>query len=166
MLRFFILIICCVFNPINAQSLLNNKEVLFTRQDSLRGSITKERSWWDLKQYRLDIKVNPLDSTITGFNVIKYKVLQEYNVMQIDLQNPLAISKIIQDGIELKYNREGNVYFVNLKSPQKIGTTNELTVFYGGKPKVAVNPPWDGGISWKKDSNGELLLFRQIVNHD
>ena len=158
MLRFFILIICCVFNPINAQSLLNNKEVLFTRQDSLRGSITKERSWWDLKQYRLDIKVNPLDSTITGFNVIKYKVLQEYNVMQIDLQNPLAISKIIQDGIELKYNREGNVYFVNLKSSQKTGVTNELTVFYGGKPKVAVNPPWDGGISWKKDSNGKPFI--------
>lgn len=161
MLRFFILIIfiiCCVFNPINAQSLLNNKEVLFTRQDSLRGSITKERSWWDLKQYRLDIKLNPLDSTITGFNVIKYKVLQEYNVMQIDLQNPLEISKIIQDGIELKYNREGNLYFVNLKSPQKIGTTNELTVFYGGKPKVAVNPPWDGGISWKKDSNGKPFI--------
>ena len=158
MLRFFVLIICCVFNPINAQSLLNNKEVLFTRQDSLRGSITKERSWWDLKQYRLDIKVNPLDSTITGFNVIKYKVLQEYNVMQIDLQNPLAISKIIQDGIELKYNREGNVYFVNLESPQKTGTTKELTVFYGGRPKVAVNPPWDGGISWKKDSNGKPFI--------
>jgi len=158
MLRFFILIICCVFNPINAQSLLNNKEVLFTRQDSLRGSITKERSWWDLKQYRLDIKVNPLDSTITGFNVIKYKVLQEYDVMQIDLQNSLAISKIIQDGIELKYNREGNVYFVNLKSPQKTGAIKELTVFYGGKPKVAVNPPWDGGISWKKDSNGKPFI--------
>ena len=157
-LRFFILIMCCVFIPINAQSLLNNKEASFTRQDSLRGSITKERSWWDLKQYRLDVKVNPLDSTITGFNVIKYKVLQEYNVMQIDLQNPLAISKIIQDGIELKYNREGNVYFVNLESPQKIGTTKEVTVFYGGKPKVAVNPPWDGGISWKKDSNGKPFI--------
>lgn len=157
-LRFFILIMCCVFNPINAQSLLKKKEVLFTRQDSLRGSITKERSWWDLKQYRLDIKVNLLDSTITGFNVIKYKVLQEYKVMQIDLQNPLAISKIIQDGIELKYNREGNVYFVNLESPQKTGTTKELTVFYGGKPKVAVNPPWDGGISWKKGSNGKPFI--------
>lgn len=157
-LRFFILIMCCVFNPINAQSLLKKKEVLFTRQDSLRGGITKERSWWDLKQYRLDVKVYPLDSTITGFNVIKYKVLQEYNAMQIDLQNPLAISKIIQDGIELKYNREGNVYFVNLESPQKTGTTKELTVFYGGKPKVAVNPPWDGGITWKKDSNGKSFI--------
>ncbi|OYX83546.1 MAG: hypothetical protein B7Y83_11075, partial [Flavobacteriales bacterium 32-34-25] len=92
---------------------------MFDRQDSLRGSITKERSWWDLKQYRLDIKINPLDRTITGSNVIKYKVVQEYNIMQIDLQNPLEISKIIQDGIELKYSREGSVYFINLESLQK-----------------------------------------------
>jgi hypothetical protein len=33
----------------------------------------------------------------------------------------------------------------------------ELTVFYGGKPKVAVNPPWDGGITWKKDSGNPFI---------
>lgn len=157
-LHLFILVICSVLNPIKAQSLLNTKKVLFDRQDSLRGSITKERSWWDLKQYRLDIKVNPLDRTITGSNVIKYKVVQEYNVMQIDLQNPLEISKIIQGGVELKYRREGNVYFVDLLSLQKIGSINELTVFYGGKPKVALSPPWDGGITWQKDRNGKPFI--------
>ncbi|GGA72436.1 peptidase M1 [Flavobacterium palustre] len=147
-----------ISNGIKAQSLLGNPTISFTKQDSLRGSITKERSWWDLKQYRLDIKVNPLDSTITGSNAIKYQVLQEYNVMQIDLQKPLEISKIIQDGVALKYSREGNVFWVDLVTPQKAGTIKELTIFYGGKPKVAVNPPWDGGISWKKDSNGKPFI--------
>ncbi|MEN9908783.1 MAG: hypothetical protein RLZZ540_1932 [Bacteroidota bacterium] len=157
-LSFIIFVLFVFSNPIKAQSLLGKKEILFNRQDSLRGSITKERSWWDLKQYRLDIKINPLDSTITGSNVIRYKVLQEYNVMQIDLQNPLEISKIVQDGLELKYRREGNAYFVDLLSLQKVGTIKELIVFYGGKPKVAVNPPWDGGITWKKDSNGKPFI--------
>jgi hypothetical protein len=46
----------------------------------------------------------PKDST-TGSNTIKYQVVQEYNRMQIDLQNPLEIYKVIQDGVELKYNR-------------------------------------------------------------
>ena len=31
----------------------------FTRQDSLRGSITPEREWWDLTYYHLDVKVEP-----------------------------------------------------------------------------------------------------------
>jgi aminopeptidase N len=141
-----------------AQGLLSKSKLQFTRQDTLRGSITKERAWWDVKKYHLDIKVNPSDSTITGSNTITYKVLEEYNKMQVDLQNPMEIYKVIQDGKTLKYTREGNAFFIDLVSPQIIGATKELIVFYGGKPKVAVNPPWDGGITWKKDSNNNLFI--------
>jgi aminopeptidase N len=146
------------FNGINAQGLLNKSEQKFTRQDTLRGSITKERAWWDVKYYHLNIKVNPADSTITGSNTIKYQVVQEYNSMQIDLQNPMEINKVIQDGKVLKYKREGNAFFIELIAPQTKGAIKEITIFYGGKPKVAVNPPWDGGITWKKDSNGNPFI--------
>lgn len=141
-----------------AQGLLQKTNQVFTRQDSLRGSITKERAWWDLKHYHLNIKVNPLDSTITGSNTIRYQVLNSYNRMQIDLQNPMKIDKVIQDGKELKYEREGNAFFIELLAPQMKGATKELTVFYSGQPKVAVNPPWDGGITWKKDHNGKPFI--------
>jgi aminopeptidase N len=147
-----------IFNGAKAQGFLEKKEQKFTRQDTLRGSITKERAWWDVKNYHLDIKVNPADSTISGSNTIKYQVVQEYNRMQIDLQNPMQIYKVIQDGKVLKYSREGNAFFVELIAPQTKGAVKELTVFYGGKPKVAVNPPWDGGITWKKDSNGNPFI--------
>jgi hypothetical protein len=30
-------------------------------------------------------------------------------------------------------------------------------LFYGGKPKVAVNPPWDGGITWKKGQQNPFI---------
>jgi aminopeptidase N len=153
-----ILLSFLAFNSAKAQGLLEQKRNLFSRQDSLRGSITKERAWWDVKYYHLDIKVNPKDSTITGSNTIKYKIAQEYKRMQIDLQNPLTINKVIQDGVELKYNREGNAYFIDLVALQKVGAIKELTVFYGGKPKVANNPPWDGGITWRKDSNGNSFI--------
>lgn len=153
-----ILLSFLAFNSAKAQGLLEQRRNLFSRQDSLRGSITKERAWWDVKYYHLDIKVNPKDSTITGSNTIKYKIVQEYNRMQIDLQNPLTINKVIQDGVELKYNREGNAYFIDLVALQKVGAIKGLTVFYGGKPKVANNPPWDGGITWRKDSNGNPFI--------
>lgn len=147
-----------IFNGAKAQGLLEKKEETFTKQDTLRGSITKERAWWDVKNYHLDIKVNPADSTISGSNTIKYQVVQEYKTMQIDLQNPMQIYKVIQDGKVLKYNREGNAFFIELIAPQTKGAVKELTVFYGGKPKVAVNPPWDGGITWKKDKNGNPFI--------
>lgn len=130
----------------------------FSRQDSLRGSITKERIWWDVKKYNLDIKVNPLDSTITGSNTVLYKVLKEYYRMQIDLQNPMDIYKVVQDGVELKYKRDENIFIIELVAAQKIGDIKELKIVYGGKPKIAVNPPWDGGITWKKDFKGNSFI--------
>ncbi|TRX16761.1 M1 family metallopeptidase [Flavobacterium franklandianum] len=147
-----------IFNTANAQGLLGNKDEVFTRQDSLRGSITKERVWWDVKYYHLDIKVNPADSTISGSNTIRYKVLNSYKRMQIDLQEPLKIVKVTQDGKELKYKREGNVFYIDLVAPQNTGEIKEVIIFYGGKPKIAVNPPWDGGITWNKDANGKPFI--------
>jgi aminopeptidase N len=130
----------------------------FTKQDTLRGSITKERAWWDVTYYHLDIKVNTADSTISGSNTIRYKVLNSYNRMQIDLQQPLEIYKVTQEGKELSYQRDGNAFFIELIASQNPGETKELKVFYGGKPKIAANPPWDGGITWKKDTNGNPFV--------
>ncbi|TDO71184.1 peptidase M1-like protein [Flavobacterium chryseum] len=139
----------------NAQGLLNKSETAFTHQDTLRGSITKERAWWDLKYYHLDIKVNPSEKTITGSNTVKYTVLSEYNKMQIDLQQPMQIYKVTQDGKELKFERDGNAFFIQLTAKQKVGETKEIVISFGGKPKEAVRAPWDGGLSWKKDKNGK-----------
>ncbi|MFH6960013.1 M1 family metallopeptidase [Flavobacterium aquidurense] len=142
----------------NAQGLLNKSEAIFTHQDSLRGSITKERVWWDLKYYHLDVKVNPKDKTITGSNTVRYTVLKDYNKMQIDLQEPMQIYKVTQDGKELKFERDGNAFFIQLTAAQKVGETKEIVISFGGKPKEAVNPPWDGGITWKKDKNGKDFI--------
>ncbi len=131
---------------------------IFTRQDTLRGSITKERAWWDVKYYHLDIKVNPADSTISGSNTIRYQVLKEDNRMQIDLQQPMEIYKVTQEGKELKFKRDGNAFFIDFATPQQRNEIKEIVVFYGGKPKIAVNPPWDGGITWSKDQNGKPFI--------
>ncbi|MFB9107268.1 M1 family metallopeptidase [Flavobacterium gyeonganense] len=142
----------------NSQGLLNKSQKVFTHQDTLRGSITKERAWWDLKYYHLDIKVDPVDKTISGSNTIRYTVLNESMKMQIDLQEPMEIYKVTQDGKELKFERDGNAFFVQLVADQKVGEIKEIIVSFGGKPKEAVNPPWDGGITWKKDKNGKDFI--------
>jgi len=147
-----------LINCVHAQGLLSQKDSIFTRQDTLRGSITKERGWWDLKYYHLDIKVRPTDSTIIGSNTIRYKVLQSNNRMQIDLQEPMTIYKVTQDGDELIFEREGNVFYITLVQPQTPNEVKEIVVFYGGKPKNAVNPPWDDGITWSKDANGNPFV--------
>ena len=130
----------------------------FTKQDSLQGSITKERSWWNLTYYHLDIEVKPDKKYIQGKNTIGYTVLEPYQVMQIDLQSPLIIDKVTQNGKELKVSSDGNAHFISLTKKQKKGNTEEIVVYYSGHPKEAVNAPWDGGISWKKDKNNNHFI--------
>ncbi len=130
----------------------------FTKHDTLRGSITPERAWWDLNYYDLNIKVQPDKKYIAGYNIIRYKVLEEHNVIQIDLQEPLEITGISQDNEQLDYGQTGPAYFINLKKKQVPGTYNELYVQYAGNPKEAANAPWDGGFSWKKDANGKHFV--------
>jgi aminopeptidase N len=127
----------------------------FTKQDTLRGSITPERAWWDLKHYHLDIKVDPTEKTITGSNTIQYTVVEKgQKTLQIDLQPPLKLTKAVQNGQELAIMHDGNAHFIHLQQRQKLGKTYSIQVFYDGKPKVARRPPWDGGITWRKDANG------------
>ncbi len=130
----------------------------FTKQDTLRGSITPERAWWDVTYYHLDIAVNPEKKYISGKNTIHYKVLKSNTVMQIDLQPPLKMTKVVQNGKTLEVKHEGNAHFINLKENQPIGSIQKLDVYYEGNPKEAVNAPWDGGFSWKKDANGNPFV--------
>ncbi|QAA83012.1 M1 family peptidase [Aequorivita sp. H23M31] len=130
----------------------------YTRADTLRGSITPERAWWDVMHYDLNITVNPSIQSIKGSNTITYKVIDSKNIMQIDLQVPMKIEKATQNGKELSVKNDGNAHFLNLQQPQIKGKEYELTIYFSGKPKVAKRPPWDGGFTWIKDSNGNDFI--------
>ena len=128
------------------------KAPVFTRADTIRGSNTPERAWWDAAFYDLHVRVNPGDSSIVGYNAITYRVLKPAREMQIDLQMPLVIDSVVQDGTELSARRDGNAFFIRLIVRQPIGARKLIAVYYHGKPVAAIRPPWDGGFIWARDS--------------
>ena len=65
-----------------------------TRAEKLRGSVTPERQWWDLKKYDLAVQVDPENKSIQGTNRISFTTLAAGNKMQIDLQKPLKITEV------------------------------------------------------------------------
>ncbi|HWZ59039.1 MAG TPA: M1 family aminopeptidase [Gemmatimonadaceae bacterium] len=127
---------------------------VFTHADTLRGSITPERAWWDVTFYDLHVAVSPADSTIRGWNGITYRVVQPAREMQIDLQQPLDVDSMVQADQRLTYRRDGNAFFVTMIAPQTVGSVQTITVYYHGRPHVAKRAPWDGGIVWARDSLG------------
>ncbi len=130
----------------------------YTRQDSLRGSITPERVWWDLLHYDLYVSVDIPGKSISGKNTVKYKVIEKNQVMQIDLQPPMQFDQVTQNGKTLEITHEGNAHFIHLSDDQVVGDTSVLAITFSGKPIEAERPPWDGGFTWTKDSKGNDFI--------
>jgi hypothetical protein len=150
-----------------------------TRQDTLRGTIGPERAWWDVTFYDLHVRVMPADSAITGRVGIVFEVTEPGaadRVMQIDLQPPLVVDRVVRGSARaragaaqagaagragaghapqtLPHRRDGNVVWVDVPEVGPVGRIDTVVVYYHGRPRVAVNPPWDGGFAWKTDDRG------------
>ena len=133
----------------------NATKKVFTRADTLRGSITPPRAWWNVLRYDITVKPDFTNKSTVGKNIITYKVLNgnHTSTMQIDLQQPLQIDSVVLKTKKLVYNKEGNAWFVQVPQ-QKMNSINAVIVYYSGKPREAVRAPWDGGWTFTKDSLG------------
>lgn len=126
-----------------------------TKADSLRGYLSPLRTCYKVIYYHLDVLINPDSESIQGSNTIVFKVDSSFDKMQVDLFANMNVDSIIdQDGTRLSFSREFGAVFINM--PRQLGkdTIHQIVFYYSGKPQIAVNPPWDGGFIWKKDSRG------------
>lgn len=131
-----------------------SKKYVLTRDDTLRGALTPIRTCYDVTHYNLQVKVDVKKRSISGRCAMRYKVMDDFDSIQIDLTARMKIDKIIFNGQELKYRRWLNSVFIRFPEKQQRGDVGEITVYYAGTPAAAKNAPWDGGFSWKKDAKG------------
>ena len=140
------------------------KQNTFTHADTLRGTYGPTRDWWDVLKYDLHVKFNIEDSTISGYNVIQFKPLKKGSTIQIDLQEPMVLDSIFINipnsfnrtaKTKIPFKKDGNAYFLKIDK-MFLGRvlSNNIIVYYHGKPTIARRPPWDGGLIWKKSADG------------
>jgi aminopeptidase N len=126
-----------------------------TRAEILKGGLGPMRTCFDVTSYHLDVRIDPATKSIKGSNKITFKTVNDFTKMQVDLWSNLDIGKIIiDDGTEARFTRELNAVFVELPEMVKKDSTHSVTVFYSGIPVVARRAPWDGGITWEHDPDG------------
>lgn len=134
----------------------------YSHADTLRGSITPQRAWWDAVYYDLHVAIDPQDSTITGHNNITYRIEGDQKDMQIDMQRPMQIDSVVQNGEQLVYKRDGNAFFISIPGKFEQKSLHELSVYYHGRPKIAEDPPWEGGLVWAQDSLGNSWVSTAV----
>lgn len=136
-----------------------NAQMLFKESDSLRGSLNENRDWFDILSYDISVIPDFNNKTILGEVLWKAKAVKAAKAIQVDLQTPLVIDSILiwanKHWDKVAFKREGNIALVHHQKNIKLQDEFSLWIFYHGKPREAIRPPWDGGWIWKKDSNGK-----------
>ena len=135
------------------------RKQIYSLDDTLRGSLNKERSWWNVQHYAITVQPDFNARTITGQNTIRFTSTQPRASasMQIDLQSPMKIDSVLFEGRRVKFDKRGKdswLVTLNDRSAVKRKAEQTLTVYFSGTPRVAKNPPWDGGWIFTKDKEG------------
>lgn len=139
-----------------AQSqLLVKAQDLYSRGDSLRGTLTPLRTCYDINYYHLDVRVDPDERFISGSNLFKFTATEDFDRLQFDLFDNLKVERVVYKGLELPFSREFHAVFIDFPQTIRAGAQDEFIVHYSGHPVQAKRAPWDGGFDFKKDSNGK-----------
>ncbi len=127
-----------------------------TKIDTLKGSNTEFRNFWDVKKYDIVLEPNFETKSIKGINKISLTI--EKNILnpvfQIDLQSPMKADKITASFPITDKKIEGDFIFISAKKNFKKGEKYTIEIDYSGNPQIAKHAPWDGGWIFTKDKNG------------
>ncbi|WP_029284535.1 M1 family metallopeptidase [Pedobacter sp. R20-19] len=113
-----------------------------------------ERNWWNLLHYTIAITPDFNKKFISGTNEITFIAYQRSSTLQIDLQDPMRITSITWENVNLPYIKQKEKYFITFPREVKKGETHAIFIKFEGYPTEAINPPFDNGWIWAKDKNG------------
>lgn len=119
------------------------------------GPLSQEQASYDVSFYDLDLRVDPADSTISGAVVAIARIVQPTSWFVLDLDSRLEVRGVAESGLALPYERRGGKLWIDLLITRQPGDEVRVRVQYGGKPRIAPNPPWDGGFTWARTPGGD-----------
>ena len=146
------------FGIATSQNLFPKGETI-KNEDSLKGSNTSYRDFWDVKKYELSVEPNFEKKTVSGSNTISFEITKNVTnpTFQIDLQQPMEYQFI---GLKKCFTpkRKGDFIFIETKKSFKKGEKYTFNIQFSGNPKVAKKAPWDGGWVFSKDKKGNPFM--------
>ncbi|MFQ5628015.1 MAG: M1 family aminopeptidase [bacterium] len=132
------------------------RELKFTRADTLRGSYGPYRTNNDLLFYDLNIRLEVARKFISGYNAIRFRMLEDGARIQIDLFENMQIDSIVFEGQNLNYEREFNAVFIDFPATLRRGQEYSIDFHYSGNP---LETGRFGGIAFKQDSLGNPWIY-------
>ena len=123
------------------------------RNDS-GGYLIPEQAAYDVLAYDLRLVIDPDRETLEGAVTVRARVVHELETFVLDLDRALAVEAVSEEGEPLAFERPGGRIRIDLGRRRDPGEELELVVEYGGRPRVAPRPPWEGGFTWARTADG------------
>lgn len=124
------------------------------------GVLTPEQAAYDVHYYHLDLKADPSDSTVSGSVQIHFDAVHPSNVIELALDPRMSVESVkwgddFGQPLRFSHGEDGKRLMVRFPETLQAGRQAAVEVRYGGKPRVAENPPWDGGMVWDHTPSGD-----------
>ena len=129
---------------------------IYTNSQNLKsgGVLKPEQANMDIRHYTIALDVIPNEQSINGYTEIDLNLLQPTNILLFDFWHGLRISQLWVNGKTQSYTHTDDDYIKIQLSQQMPAGKVKVKVAYGGKPAIAIRPPWTGGFQWEKDARG------------
>jgi aminopeptidase N len=105
---------------------------------------------FDVKRYVLKVRVMPATRSIEGTVEITFEALEPLDTIELDLDPKLEIRSATSGDVALAVARNEDSFTVALPARVDAGGRWTISIAYGGKPHVALAPPWYGGFVWSE----------------
>jgi len=124
------------------------------RLNASGGVLRADQACYDVRHYDLALAIDPVSQSIEGRLVMTADVTAASQQLSLDLDNRLVISALTVDGMSARWDHsDGRIVVSDLDLLP--GSSVSLSVSYGGQPREAPNPPWDGGFTWDTTAGGK-----------
>lgn len=117
------------------------------------GKLNPLQALMDVRHYTLALDVNIENQSIGGYAENDVILTKPTDTIMFDLYKGYKISSITVDRKNESFVHQGDAIFITKTAGFKLGK-HIIKINYGGKPPVAVKPPWQGGFTWTKDKQG------------
>jgi aminopeptidase N len=118
------------------------------------GALPASLAAYDVRHYDLDVRIEPDHQRIAGTSTVTVEVLKPIDIFHINLDNRLEVVSVKSAGVSCAFRHADGVIAIELREQWLVGERRDVTIIYGGKPKVALRPPWINGFVWSETPSG------------
>ena len=107
----------------------------------------------DIRHYTIALDIDIANRSFKGSTEVNLNLSEKTNTILLDLIHLYTITQIKVNNKVVTFDQKDDKIFITSATGFEMGNQKVL-IEYNGIPPVAIKPPWDGGFTWAKDSDG------------